>query len=57
MFGFKKEDKEKAKKQYNELLNSIGKKNDNYEWFVLGEQKTIYNKELSLDDIISNNNK
>lgn len=57
MFGFKKEDKEKAKKQYNELLNSIGKKNDNCEGFVLGEQKTIYNKELSLDDIISNNNK
>lgn len=53
MFNFKKEDRTKAEQQYAELLESVGKKNKNNKDFVLGEQKDIYDKGLSLDDIIS----
>lgn len=53
MFNFKKEDRTKAEQQYAELLESVGEKKNKNKDFVLGEQKEIYEKGMSLDDIIS----
>lgn len=57
MFKFNKKDQEEAKKQYKELLDSVGEKNKKMEGFVLGQQKDIYDSKMSLDDIISRNDK
>lgn len=45
--------KKLSEKQYKELLKSINKDNINIEGFVLGEQKEIYDKSVSLDDILN----
>ncbi len=56
MFNFGKKDREEAKKQYDELLEKVGKKPNKDNGFVLGEKKDIYDDNVSLDDIISKNN-
>lgn len=53
LFKTKKE-KEEAEKQYQELLKSVNAKPSKTEGFVLGEQKKIYDEDLSLDDILNN---
>lgn len=56
MFLFGKKERAEAEEQYKELLESIGKNDNNTEGFVLGEKKDIYDTKMSLDDIISKNN-
>ena len=54
MFNFKdKEIIEDAEKQYKELLKNSGYSDKKKKGFVLGEKKDIYDKELSLEDIIN----
>lgn len=55
MFSFNKKDKEEVEKEYEKLLKSVGKDKKN-EGFVLGEKKEIYEKDMSLDDILSKMN-
>lgn len=47
--------RELSKKQLKELLATVGKTEDDAEGFVIGEKKEIYDKGLSLDDIINGN--
>jgi len=57
MFNAKKTSadiKKYSEEQYKELLKQNGYSGNEREGFILGEKKDIYDKEVSLEDIINN---
>ena len=56
MFNFKKDSakiKKQSEEEYKQLLEENGYSSENAEGFILGEKKEIYDKNMSLEDIIN----